>query len=214
MSDDSASGAEILGWIEMCLSNPDVTLRTADAMVSADSDADRGYMVHASRFLAYGQQALTLGEGAGAHHDEALNLCEKSLKEFALARSAEDAKSEYEEVHEQEVVVRPAGLFRKAQTEIRKTTHKVTRNDMDSPVFERHLDAVAVLLEVARPRRVQQLLGRTKLLYILTADRVSIANALQRQMDGDDSVKRDVRSVFEAFFDGSMYFTQALGGVR
>jgi hypothetical protein len=116
-------------------------------------------------------------------------------------------------VHQQEVVVKPAGLFRKAQTEVRKTTHKITRNVMDLPMFEQHLDAVAVLLEVARPKRVQQLLGRTKLRYILAADRVSIANAVQARIDGNDSVKRDVRSVFEAFIEAPFPVGSAVLGL-
>lgn len=201
MSDERATAAEVNDWVQECLSNPDVLLRTTDAMVSADPDALKGYMVHASRFLAYGRQALTQSESALAQGNDPFDLCEKSLEEYSLARRAEDATSEHEEVHEQEVVVKPAGLFRKAQTEVRKTIHKITRNDMDSPLFEEHLDAVASILEVARPTRVQQLLGRTKLRYILAAHRVSVANAVQERMDGDDSVKRDVRSVFEAFVD-------------
>jgi hypothetical protein len=70
MSDDSATAAEVLGWIQECISNPDVTLRTTDAMVSADPGAQKGYMVHFSRFLAYGQQALGRSESARTHSDE------------------------------------------------------------------------------------------------------------------------------------------------
>jgi hypothetical protein len=72
---------------------------------------------------------------------------------------------------------------------------------MDWPPFENHLDGVAIILEKARPKSVQRLLKKTKLLYVLMADRLSHLNAFERQMNEGESIKQDVRSLCSIFIE-------------
>jgi hypothetical protein len=189
MSD--ASAQEILDWVEKCVANPDAALTAADGMVEQDPSAENGYLVHASRFLAFGRLALDRAErNADGNSEETLALCAGSIREYSRARNAEDSIYVEDEVQKETVVVKPAGVFTKARTEVREVKLQRTRNVMDWSPFENHFDAVAIILEKARPKSVQQFLGKTKLLYMLMADRLSHSNAFQRQISENESIKR------------------------
>jgi hypothetical protein len=209
MSD--VSREDFLDWIEKCVANPEVAIRTADRMVEEDSDTANGFFVRASRFLAFGKLALDRIESNAADSSaETLALCEKALMEYSAARNAEDSAYEEEEVHKETVVVKPAGLFSKARTEIRETKLRRTHNNMDWPPFENHLDAVAIILEKARPKSVQQLLGKTKLLYIMAADRLSNSNAVAGMTNRNDAVRADVRSLCGVFVEAPFKIGSAM----
>lgn len=198
----AASAEQIFDWVEKCIANPEIALKTAQSMVEDDPAAENEHLVHATRFLAFGRLALDRAEKRiDDGSDETLALCAESIREYSLARNAQDSISVEEEVHKETVVVKSAGMFTKARTEVRETRLQKTRNVMDWPPFENHLDGVANILEKARPKSVQRLLGKTKLLYMLMADRLSNSNAVQRQMSENESVKADVRSLCGVFIE-------------
>jgi hypothetical protein len=200
MSD--ASSEDILGWVEKCVANPEVALATAQRMIEADPGAEKQYLVHASRFLALGRLALIRAErNSDDRSDEILTLCLEAIREYSLARNAQDSTSVKEEVRKETVVIKPAGIFTKARTEVRETKLQKTHNVMDWPPFENHLDGVAIILEKARPKSVQRLLGKTKLLYLLMADRLSNSNAVQNRMNENESIRADVRSLCGIFIE-------------
>lgn len=196
------SPEEFLDWVEKCIANPKAALTTAQQMIEADPAVEKNYFVHASRFLALGRLALDRVEKDSDHtSDKTLALCVEAIREYSLARSAQDATFVEEEVHKETVVVKPAGLFTKARTEIRETKLQKTCNVMDWARFESHLDGVAIVLESAQPRSVQQALGKTKLLYMFAADRLSHHTTVQQQMQDNESIMAEVLSFCGVFIE-------------
>ncbi len=125
-------------------------------------------IVHLMRFMAYTNLALKRGSESGRID---VDLIEAALVEL---RNLFDA-SQYEETetYQKEIEVRPAGLFRKAQMELRTFTRTVKKSNLDPEVYLRHLNAVAPLVERERPGSVSRILGQISLRCLVVAGHVS-----------------------------------------
>jgi hypothetical protein len=173
----------------------------------ADSGANDSWGVHYLYFLAHGKLAANAVDQQGNEHANEIIACsERALSEYRVALTL--AQYETQEPYDQTIVVKPAGLFRNAQTETRRGSRTVTRNHVeDLGVDGRLVDCVAGQLEERVPGRVHDLLGKVKVKHLAKGGRVSVASGIR------NFAREDVLALNEVWLSASKPVRAAMVGL-
>lgn len=142
--------------------------------------------------LAINAQSQTAGE---LPHPDAVAHAQRAVEEFRKA--SELSEFGEAETYQETVVTRPAGLFRKAQTETRTLTRNVSRRKIRLDMFPKSLDPVAALLEKATPGFMWKSLGRVRFGHLFFAGHATILSGV----DIDDFSKADLHSINEVWLE-------------
>ncbi len=146
-------------------------------------------------FLAYGKLASQKAEESATSPKDIVALCQKSLSQYRLA--LELAQYETTEIYQEEVVVKPAGVFRKAETGFSTRTRTVTKSRLDPKLVAQPLDHVCRLIENYSPGDVHKILGEVKLKYLGSADHLFWAAAIQGAIENGLCTNEDLLSISE-----------------
>lgn len=161
-----------------------------------ESGAQDSEVLHLLYFLAYSGLAYEKHDDEAETVNEEVPLfCEKAVEEYRLAIKL----AQYEEVehYSEEVVTRPAGLFRKAQTETVGRTRTVTKNRLEAGNWGERFEYVLEVLEKHSPGRVHEILGEVKLKYLVSAKRVLWPPILRQALENGNITRDEFRSIGE-----------------
>ncbi len=153
-------------------------------------------IVHLGRFQARANIVMRRIEDTGRPDDRALDVIEAALHDLRCLFEA--SESTQTETYHQEVEIRPAGLFRKAQRELRTMTRTVRKRHLDSTVYQSPLNAIAPILERSRSGAVSRILGEISLDCLNAAGHVS---SVGLHADPDLLAKTDRDSVLHVWMN-------------
>lgn len=198
-ADQLAELSKYIGELmELSLNQPEEAIPKIQAfdnsLVSAGVKPNES--VHLLYSLAYGKLASIKDDQQGANaQKEIIRDCEKSLSEYRLA----DQLAQYDttETYQEEIIVKPAGLFKKAQTELRTQTRTVRKSRLDPKLVAQPLDHICKLLEKYSPGGVHRILGEVKLKYLGAAGRWFYSRPVQGAMEHGLLTKQDLLSIGE-----------------
>ncbi len=170
----------LLELTDLAAENPREALNRLPDFKELLSSSGAGlWPAHLVGFLANFRLSQHEYDSAAGATPDVLHACEQALIEYR--RADELARHDETETYEEEVVVRPAGIFRSVQTELATKTRTVTKSKLDrlQPRLGEDLDSICELLEQHSPGRVSEILGWVKLKALDAADRVVIAPTVE-----------------------------------
>lgn len=191
----------------LVLNNPEEAIPKIQALeqLNKESGSKDNEGIHYFYFLAFGNLAGQKYKLSGnSATNEIIALGEKALSEYRLARQL--AQYQEMETYQEEVVVKPAGLFRKAQTELRTKTLTVTKTRLEYKLTEEPLEYISDIMELVALGHVHEILGElgeTKLKYMGT-ERVFTGPSIRDGFNirGED-IRKDIRSISNVWLRNS-----------
>jgi tetratricopeptide (TPR) repeat protein len=201
LKSDAGAEARLDQITKMIQTDPEHALRLTQEIEGKLGPANRRDVafVHFTYSMIYGQLALNAQSQITGEqpHPDAVAHGERAVEEFRKA--SELSEFEAPETYEETVITRPAGLFRKAETETRTLTRTVKKRRLGLDNFPSSLDPVAGLLEKATPGYIWGVLGRVKVRHLFNAKHFSIS----RGVDIDDFNQADLRSLHETWLQSA-----------
>jgi hypothetical protein len=206
MSEESKSTANAEGALaehiaelmQLALTSPAEALPRIEQFerILRESGGSETEAIHILYFLVYGKMAaLSFETAAQAAIDDIVALCDKAICEHRIA--LELAQYDELETYQEEVVVKPGGLFRRPQTETQTRTRTVRKSRLNPADFADLLDYLFRALENCAPGRISQVFGEVKLKYLAAANRVLWAPVIKNAVNDGLISEKDLLAIGE-----------------